>query len=307
MLDFDDTLFPTTWLCTNYAEEGQTLVGSRNPKMQAEVRENILAFAPTVKSFILSAKMVGMVFIVTNAVPGWVHAMITRYLPEVDEILDDVHIIYAREVFMTAKKGVGRRRGLSTMAWKVEAMEQTLANMYGAKSWKNIISMGDGPDEFHALQAVAEAHTNPVSSNTGKPRPCRVKAVKCMANPTLYELAIEIELLMQSLPAILQNDGSLIIKLQVDLTGTELENAMLVNKALLADRAKHLEEMLQTPWDQLVPDSAKAFGELLSNNQEDPDGVDDDEAPRGEKHVEGSHANSRKDDGFSSEEEIPGV
>eukprot|EP00811_Abedinium_folium_P037177 NODE_9817_length_1397_cov_6.000000.p1 GENE.NODE_9817_length_1397_cov_6.000000~~NODE_9817_length_1397_cov_6.000000.p1 ORF type:complete len:354 (+),score=57.12 NODE_9817_length_1397_cov_6.000000:80-1141(+) len=269
LLDFDDTIFPTTWLCTNYRAEGQSLAGSQDPVIHAEVAKYIEPMIDLVFQFIVTCKSIGTVIIVTNAVPGWVNTIIKRYMPTLLSEFDEMRVVYARQVFADARKV--RRMPETTMHWKVEAMQLVLAEHYGHKSWKNIISLGDGPDEYHALRAVAEKHRNPLSSNTGKRRPLRVKAVRFCQSPTLYELALEVELMMQGLPALVMCDGSCVINLKLNLAGTPLEHAMRVEPTLMASRLAYFDDIKEFAFDHITEECSKQVMTVLGQRINESD------------------------------------
>mmetsp|Transcript_40323 Transcript_40323/g.96734 ORF Transcript_40323/g.96734 Transcript_40323/m.96734 type:complete len:449 (+) Transcript_40323:58-1404(+) len=208
IFDFDDTLFPTTWVAQNRLK-----AMSRLPPC---VPAMLAAQEQVVRKLLTAAKMLGDVVIVTNASVGWVGNCIQRFMPSLLPLFDSLKVYYARECFMQAQPQRAKRdfRTLSDAeftalmaAWKVEAMMASLEDFYGGqRSWKNIVSIGDSLDEERAVREVTRSHSNATSSRTGLPKKCRAKTMKLADGPTIQLMHLQTEFICRHLPTIVNCD-----------------------------------------------------------------------------------------------------
>ncbi len=86
---------------------------------------------------------------------------------------------------------------------KQRAMMQVLRRFYGQRSWKNVVSIGDGEYEEQALTNIGFERTNAVSSKTGQPKELRVKTVKLVGRPDVSQLRDQLQVLQAWLPRII--------------------------------------------------------------------------------------------------------
>mmetsp|Transcript_43172 Transcript_43172/g.97273 ORF Transcript_43172/g.97273 Transcript_43172/m.97273 type:complete len:318 (+) Transcript_43172:42-995(+) len=223
--DFDDTIFPTSWMCTNVPEQ-MTLAGPTGESLE-HISRPLEILAEKVHTMLQATLGVAEVVFITNSKQGWVESCIRHFVPELTEPFQSIKVIYARNVFEKSGKATSVGApvldaesddfdlSLLTMAWKVEAMKTALLEFYGERSWKNIISIGDSFDELRALQEVTFLHENPQSAKTGSQKPMRAKAIKMLQNPTVHELVAQVSALTHFIPAIVGLDGD--IEIQVEL------------------------------------------------------------------------------------------
>lgn len=137
ILDWDDTLFPTTWIIKNN-------INLTNTNMQ---NHYIVLFSKLdiILSQILSKFIkYGQVVIVTNAASKWVSVSL-NILPLSKELIHDkIFIISAREFCQEKYPN-------QMPLWKKFIFKRLVANYFLDHKLQNIISIGDADYEFNAL------------------------------------------------------------------------------------------------------------------------------------------------------------
>ena len=94
------------------------------------------------------AKQNGHVYVVTNAVEGWVEKTAQRYLPNVHQILNNgIKVISARSKFEQHYPN-------NKQMWKVHAFLETGADMTDRETITNLIVVGDSLLEIEAAQIL---------------------------------------------------------------------------------------------------------------------------------------------------------
>lgn len=212
ILDWDDTLFPSTWL----VETGLELLESCPPHRR-DILGPMMGLSHMMLELLQTAKQHSHVVILTNASAGWVHDAVRNFMPN-PELLHEINntqIVYAREEFariVPDDEFFARMVDDDTpypMSWKKVAMDRTIREFYGQEhSWKNIVSIGDSPLDRWALDDVVLAHSNPVSRRTGVNRPLRCKTVKVIENPSIQQVQVQVMLLTRYIDGLVASDGS---------------------------------------------------------------------------------------------------
>lgn len=136
LLDWDNTLFPTTWVMKNNINIENKDVKSHDKYFNS--LDNMLY-----KLFIKLLQH-GKVVIVTNALPMWVN-LSTQVLPLTGEFLNKykVKIISARKIY--------RVQSPNMMDWKKLAFKDQVKKEMENNNVLNIISIGDADYEYKAL------------------------------------------------------------------------------------------------------------------------------------------------------------
>lgn len=154
-LDWDDTLFPSTWIQIQQRSRGLHLL-RKDPAIKALCGEII--------SFLCTVSRIGHVFIVTNAAPGFItkccHICFPELLPVFDEL--KVTLIYARprydeegeEAVETWKESAYR---MILQGRSIRPLVPELARFYGAPAWSSLLSYADEWSDHAALRSVAAA------------------------------------------------------------------------------------------------------------------------------------------------------
>ena len=91
IFDWDDTLFPSTWI--------KNLGKGYDFEMTPKLKQKMDDFGKVVIRILTLAQTFGDVIIVTNAIDKWVEDPTTRYLNEASNIISTIPIISARNKF----------------------------------------------------------------------------------------------------------------------------------------------------------------------------------------------------------------
>jgi hypothetical protein len=189
IFDWDDTLFPTTWL----REQGLL---EKDASITPEQDEQLQALADLVAVTLEAAKKRGGVAIVTNAEEGWVEMSCEAFMPSLQAHLEGVRIVSARS--RHEKHGL-----FAPTTWKCLAFEELVGEFYSAFDQsdvtlrRNIASLGDSEHEMEALKWVA----------TGTE--CHAKCLKFVQQPCLEQLLEQHELIAGFIDDVVDHDGSL--------------------------------------------------------------------------------------------------
>lgn len=194
--DWDDTLFPTTWL------ERQGLL-ARDATLSKEQKSLLQTMAGWAAKTLQMAMEFGNVVIVTNAQQGWVESSCAAFMPSLTRLLQATRIVSARSQYE-------KRCPNNPSAWKCLAFEQELASLVQeAESCEelNILSLGDSLHEQRALAFV----TKGLSTSHGK-------SVKFMQSPTIGQLIDQHELLSRCFQDVAEHSGDLDVEVGADAT-----------------------------------------------------------------------------------------
>jgi hypothetical protein len=181
ILDWDDTLFPTTWVTTNdinirNINNTQKSISSYFQQVDIEL-ENLL-------KLLLKC---GHVAIITNAMLNWINIS-SNILPRTSKILAngdgsfDIEVISARGSYQSISK--------DPMDWKKLAFEEILKNNKFRKV-NNIISVGDAEYEYKALINLYDDCKNPKNYKL-------LKSVKFVKYPTNHVLLDQIRVMQDA-------------------------------------------------------------------------------------------------------------
>lgn len=226
-LDWDDTLFPTSYLRAHFEYPWD-----RNNRVLRKVLEECGEALATILDRVchMSARCV----ILTLAEPGWIE---NCCLPLFDSSIrnvwdgilandpDRLRIVYADrgytkcfrwlQCFDSCKSMVGsdpdsvdRARLQRYVNGKQRAMTREASAFYSRypnQSWKNILSIGDSMYEFIAMQRLGSFRR----AKGGKERHLRSKVVRLQTEPSIITLTWQLRLLDELMPALMRHDGCL--------------------------------------------------------------------------------------------------
>ncbi|TRY53218.1 HAD-like domain containing protein [Cryptosporidium tyzzeri] len=181
IVDWDDTLLPTTYLSWN---------------RQLDLKNT--NFGRIVADFLKKATELGQVIIITNAEPRWVYETSELYLPEILCFLRVIPICSARQFTQAGSNDL--------KYWKYRAFNcviQQFSNSF--QGIANIISIGDSQWDRDAVFNVFENNKNI------KIIP---KAVKFLGSPSFEALGEEILILTSKLEEIVMIDGANIYEME---------------------------------------------------------------------------------------------
>lgn len=190
-LDWDDTLFPTSWLLQ------QRLLDAVLPN--DEQLMELQSVAAGVSRTLEEALQIGTVVIVTNAEQGWVELCCSRWMPSVAHLLQSVRIVSARSLYESQSE--------DPTEWKRLAFEREAELFYGViadSHPRNILCLGDSSYEHEALRAM----------NDGMPS-CYRKSLRFSQFPTIGQLIEQHQLVSSCLLEVAEHSDDLDVEIKI--------------------------------------------------------------------------------------------
>ena len=142
VLDWDDTLIPSTWL------KEQGLTGAALADRFGITKEMVDAceeVAPYVQRVIQKAQEYGKVFIITNGTHGWVENSCGLFMPSIRNLVLSLPIISAADLYRYfSKDPISWKR----MAFRRDLLDRAFGGM--PRAARVVISIGDGYAEQQA-------------------------------------------------------------------------------------------------------------------------------------------------------------
>jgi hypothetical protein len=235
ILDWDNTILPSTWLfaevhgpqfevndevfwihTNEHVPEGAlgTVIGfNETRKESVRVKfpngtwlfdpldllhaKELLKVADSVTEIMQIVRRHGHVVLITNSEDGWIERTCRKFLPSLYPKLEDLKLLSARTTYESATVD-------SPIEWKVCAFQHEVERVFGKdvaydpQRRKNVISIGDGPEEREALLRGAALLPN-----------CRYKSLKLMEQPDIVQVHKEHSLITGCLERILSHTGNL--------------------------------------------------------------------------------------------------
>jgi len=223
-LDWDDTLFPTTYV---FGEWGLSADLDHDSVLPAALAEQLGCWREAAENYFkVVCSVTDKCMIVTNSNRPWVHSCVQRFAPNLVPMLDEeagIHIVYAGEVkkkhWNTGLRPVLRESASAIehefddhlMRAKREAMRKAAREFYSrypGQTWKNILSLGDMPYEHNAVQEMTFRRISPSRERL------RTKAITVPSNPSAGEVTFRLHVLSRLLPACVHFDGDLSLTLE---------------------------------------------------------------------------------------------
>ena len=134
IIDWDDTLYPTTWTIEN----GIDLTDPRSRSKYMTYFENLDDQMSSTLSHILT---LGKVVIITNAMLEWIELCVS-VLPQTKKCLKYIDVISARQRYQNKTKMVD---------WKKYTFLEEITKRSKTQKYQNIMSLGDADFEHNAL------------------------------------------------------------------------------------------------------------------------------------------------------------
>jgi len=187
ILDWDDTLFPTSWIVKNN-------INIDNKQMQNKYIIYFFKLDFLVSQLLLNLSKYGQAVIITNASTKWI-LLSSTILPTTQKVLkNNVLIISARDAYQHKYPG-------DMSIWKKKAFEDVVNNYYENHKLQNIVSGGDAEYEFLALTDLY--NENSVVKNR------LLKTIRFMKDPSFDDLIDQLEVFNDCAQKVLLNRGHL--------------------------------------------------------------------------------------------------
>ena len=186
--DWDDTL-----MCTSYI---MPIFNSNNLKINInKIKEKLKNLDENISNLLNKALERGIVFLITNASPGWVEYSSTTFLPLTSNILNKVKIFSAKGLFSKNFPG-------DPTQWKIKSFKYAIEkNNINTKIISNIICFGDSFVDLEAIESLRYCFTNAF-----------IKVIKFKESPHLIELEKQIYIVLSQLDFILKKVKNLTLR-----------------------------------------------------------------------------------------------
>ena len=145
IIDWDDTLFPTSWVTKN------------NINIHKDIDHNnmqlLLKLDELTSKLLTNIKERGKILIITNASLKWFYSSLNHLVKTEKIIKECVPVFSARDLYSDDYPN-------EQMKWKETLYDKLFKPIIKSGHMKNIISIGDGISEFHALTNLAKKNNN---------------------------------------------------------------------------------------------------------------------------------------------------
>ena len=186
IFDWDDTLFPTSWLSSkNYINNNMKLVSQLN----LEDQFTLTTYSQKIAVLLEKCLHIGHVIVITNADNGWIKECISKFMPNLVELITRIQCYSAKHLFQET---------FIPFYWKVATFSYALRNYMDEKQQTSIISFGDSEYEKNANKLFCMNYKN-----------CYSKVIKYIENPTITQLEKENDLVCNYINHICNYTGNI--------------------------------------------------------------------------------------------------
>mmetsp|Transcript_55423 Transcript_55423/g.129013 ORF Transcript_55423/g.129013 Transcript_55423/m.129013 type:complete len:485 (+) Transcript_55423:68-1522(+) len=218
LLDWDDTICPTSWLVSRpwfrIWQAGLADLASCAPPDDLELLSEL---DKTARAFVLAAARFGRVCCVTLAQRPWQSRSMEAFLPRLARTWHKlgVEVCYATEEKCMSACEVppwvhsaqdpyehAVVREAMQVTKKQLAMQRLIRRFYRTSNWKNVLNFGDGLTEHNAVQEIAFQFNSRHIHDSGVQRGFLVKSVKMIEEPDCAQLCAELQMLTAWLPSL---------------------------------------------------------------------------------------------------------
>jgi hypothetical protein len=188
IFDWDDTLFPTSFL---------SAVGFDKVETETRVQMILSKIDKCVYKLLQKALRVGRTYIVTNAMKNWVETSSEMYLPLTYGLIskNEISVVSARAQYEKSHPNDPKR-------WKQEAFLDIKASLEKSV-FTNMIVAGDSTIELEAAQHVSKGLEQAI-----------LKTIKLKQGPSLEELSKQLETVVEKFDQIYLTLKNLAIKVE---------------------------------------------------------------------------------------------
>jgi hypothetical protein len=192
IIDWDDTLFPTTWL----RQQG-LLADEVAPR--GDQSSLLQKLASSAEKTLRLALEFGKVVIVTNAQQGWVELCCANLMPSLNSVLEDVAIVSARSAYEACSNCPADWKRLAfDLVFENEFLNEPRSLQY------NVISLGDSLYEQQALTSLCQKRHDVLG-----------KSMKFLEAPAIEQLIEEHEFAVSCFLQVAEHNGSLDVEIAI--------------------------------------------------------------------------------------------
>lgn len=180
ILDWDDTLFPTSWALKNKINLMNNVAREQYITHFQELDRILFEFLKNISKF-------GKINIVTNALTDWVKIS-SIVLPNTYSFIKKINIVSARSLFSQHTDEM--------MDWKKMAFQDVINKEFKDKQVMNIISIGDAEYEHQALVELTKFNFDKIKY---------LKSFRLIKDPHHDQLVDQIDVLNTYIPKLWNN------------------------------------------------------------------------------------------------------
>mmetsp|Transcript_111586 Transcript_111586/g.197719 ORF Transcript_111586/g.197719 Transcript_111586/m.197719 type:complete len:434 (-) Transcript_111586:297-1598(-) len=231
IVDWDDTLFPTTWIREDCGLDWRVDIGEQlcsSSLRSKHIMDCLQRYGEHAAAFLKEAERLGHeLVIVTLANRDWVTLSVKRFCPTLLKALEDckAKIVYAQEYADAAharSRVPSHSESQERQFWtdvKASAIRALLAEHDVV--WTDVLSIGDSEFERQGTKQVCdELNTSPTQAGAG--RRVHTKVLKSLESPTIEELIAQHSVFKRWLPFMIDLNGDMDI--EIDTSDDDLLN-----------------------------------------------------------------------------------
>ena len=178
-------------MCTSYIIP---FINSNNINIKT-IKEKLKNLDENILNLLSKTLTRGIVFIITNAAPGWVEYSSTNFLPLTAKILNKIKIISAKGLYSKKYPGDPKQ-------WKIKAFKYAIEKYkINTNLVSNIVSLGDSYIDLEAIESLRYVFTN-----------AYIKIIKFKESPHPVELEKQIFIVISQLDYILKKVKNFTLK-----------------------------------------------------------------------------------------------
>eukprot|EP00913_Durusdinium_trenchii_P030617 g28674.t1 len=204
MLDWDDTILPTTWLTSRpwFKEWLEAQKGSVET-MAADLIDpedlDVLREIDTALQFLETILCAGKPVCITLSQRPWVEQSMKAFLPKLAELWEEWASWCLKSSGPSLLESTVMEMSFRSQQ-KRKVMKRLLRGFYQGQSCCHAISIGDGLAERNALQDIAWCHESLTEQCCDIT--LQVKTIQMLEDPMAAELKVELQVLREWLPAV---------------------------------------------------------------------------------------------------------
>lgn len=193
LLDWDDTLFPTSWIIKNNVNLNDTQ--TRNEYVKKFHKLDSIA-----SRLLTNLSTMGQVVLITNASAKWILTSSSVLFLTQQVLRKSVYIVSARDAYQPMYPD-------DIDMWKRKSFNVVINDYFKQHKFQNIISAGDAEYEFYALTDLYD--TSAVARNK------LFKTIKFMKEPGYYDIVDQLEVFNKCHKKIILNNNHLDLNFSV--------------------------------------------------------------------------------------------
>lgn len=201
LLDWDDTLLPSSWLIQNGVNSQHITPSTKLPSSIIHACHEQLD--SMVHNFLVEVMKYGTPMIITSANKEWVELSCQLFLPHTFSLLSSIEIISARSQYATVYPTSSHR-------WKIEVFHEILFPSFTVKEtmheYQHVLSIGDGNGEREALHTMKSLSAD-----------FYAKSIKFLTQPTFQQLQSQLKLMTKHLKEFCLQNNDLDLKISKEM------------------------------------------------------------------------------------------